>query len=334
MGKRGTILMSGKERDSLVVMERVKLGELKVSEAALVLGICYRQCLRRWRRYVAEGAAGLVHRLRGRKGNRSIGEDIKGRIIGLYRGRYEGFGPVLFTEKLEARHAIKVDHETVRRLLIREGLWKAVRKRKKRHRAWRERRTHFGELVQMDGSHHQWFEARGRKCCLMVMIDDATGIRMSLFSEEETTEAAMKLLWMWIARYGVPRALYTDKKNVFVASEKYRENARIEGREALTQFGRSCKRLGIKIIRAHSPQAKGRVERSNGVYQDRLVKELRLEGISDMTRANKLVSGGFDDKAAALDPKVLVKSSGQGFARREDLSRLKTWVLQIQLRGS
>ena len=119
----------------------------------------------------------------------------------------------------------------------------------------------------MDGSHHHWFEGRGVKCCLMVMIDDATGVRMSLFSEEETTEAAMRLLRMWIERYGVPKSLYTDKKNVFVACEKDRENARLEGREALTQFGRSCRKLGITIVRAHSPQAKGRVERSNAVYQ-------------------------------------------------------------------
>lgn len=305
MGKRGTILMSGKERDTLVVMERVKLGELKLSEAALILGICYRQCWRRWGRYMAEGAAGLVHRLRGRSGNRSIGEEVRGRIVELYRELYKGFGPVLFTEKLEARHAIKVDHETVRRLLIKEGLWRPARKRKKRHKAWRQRRLHFGELVQMDGSHHLWFEDRGKMCCLMVMIDDATGIRMSLLAEGETTEAAMRLLWMWIERYGVPRSLYTDKKNVYVACEKDQENARLEGREALTQFGRSCKRLGIKIVRAHSPQAKGRVERSNGVYQDRLVKELRLEGISDIARANKLLRDRFDDelnRRFAIDP--------------------------------
>ena len=218
------------------------------------------------------------------------------RITELYRKDYEGFGPVLYAEKLLMRHEIVVDHETVRRLLAREGLWQVVRKRKKRHRAWRERRSHFGELVQMDGSHHEWFEKRGKMYCLMVMIDDATGIRMSYLAEEETTDAAMRLLWMWIERYGVPKSLYTDKKNVYVAAEKDRENARLEGREALTQFGRSCKRLGIEIIRAHSPQAKGRVERSNKVYQDRLVKELRLEGISDIDAANALLErGGFDD---------------------------------------
>lgn len=295
MGKRGAILMSEKERDTLVVLERVKRSEITMAEATRLLRISYRQCWRRFRRYEEEGAQGLTHRLRGGGGNRSMAQEVKERILELYRGRYEGFGPVLFAEKLEAEHEIKADHETVRRLLIKEGLWTVVRKRKKRHRAWRARRPHFGELVQMDGSHHRWFEGRGQKCCLMVMIDDATGIRMSLFSEQETTEAAMRLLWMWIKRYGVPRSLYTDKKNVFVVCEKDRENARLEGREALTQFGLSCKRLGIEIIRAHSPEAKGRVERSNGVYQDRLVKELRLKGIKTIAGANELLTSGFDD---------------------------------------
>ena len=305
MDKRGAILMSEKEREALVVMERVRRREVTMAEATRLLGISYRQSWRRFRRYEEEGAAGLVHRLRGGGGNRSIVQEVKERIADLYRGRYEGFGPVLFAEKLEAEHEIRIDHETVRRLLIKEGLWRAARKRKKRHRAWRARRLHFGEMVQMDGSHHQWFEGRGPKCCLMVMIDDATGIRMSLFSEEETTEAAMRLLWMWIERYGVPSFLYTDKKNVYVACEKDRENARLSGGEALTQFGRSCRKLGIRVVRAHSPQAKGRVERSNAVYQDRLVKELRLKGISDIARANELLTGGFDDdlnRRFAIEP--------------------------------
>lgn len=289
--------MSEKERETLVVLEQVKRGEMKLAAGAAVLGISYRQCTRRWRRYREEGAVGLTHRLRGTKSNRAISAEVRGEILDLYRGRYDGFGPVLFAEKLLECHQVKVDHETVRLMLTRAGLWRPQTKRKKRHRAWRERRLHFGELVQMDGSHHRWFEGRlERRCCLMVMIDDATGVRMSYMAEEETTEAAMRLLWMWIRRYGVPRALYTDKKNVYVPSEKDRENARLEGRELHTQFGRSCKRLGIEIVRAHSPQAKGRVERSNGVYQDRLVKELRLAQISTIEEANKLLSdGGFDD---------------------------------------
>lgn len=295
MEEKGAILMSRKERETLIAFERVKRGEIKLVEASEVLSISYRQCGRRFRRYRDEGAAGLTHRLRGNVSNRGLSQDVREEIIGLYRGRYEGFGPVLFAEKLLASHKIRVDHETVRRLLIKEGLWQVTQRRRKRHRAWRERRGHFGEMVQMDGSHHLWFEDRGEMCCLMVMIDDATGIRMSLLDNEETTYAAMRLLWMWIGEYGVPKSLYTDKKNVFVPSEKDRENARIEGRDALTQFGRACSQLGIKIIRAHSPQAKGRVERSNAVYQDRLVKELRLAGISGIPEANEILGrGGFD----------------------------------------
>lgn len=294
MGEKGTIRMSEKERATLVVLERERRGEIRLVEAAEVLGISYRQCGRRKRRYEEEGAAGLTHGLRGGRSNRRLSEEVRTEIVELYGSRYEGFGPVLFTEKLHSSHQIKVDHETVRRLLIKEGLWRVERKRKKRHGAWRERKGHFGEMVQMDGSHHRWFEERGEMCCLMVMIDDATGERMSLLSEAETTEAADRLLWMWIEKYGVPKSLYTDKKNVFVPSEKDEERARQEGRESLTQFGRACKKLGIRIIRAHSPQAKGRVERSNGVYQDRLVKELRLEGISDITAGNQFLQGGFD----------------------------------------
>ncbi|MGH8604065.1 MAG: ISNCY family transposase, partial [Gammaproteobacteria bacterium] len=296
MAERGTLRMSRKERDAQVALERVKRREMSLAEAAEVLGISYRQCRRRYVRYKADGAAGLVHRLRGCESNRKLSEKILELILRLYREIYEGFGPMLFTEKLLDLHKIKVDHETVRRLLIKEGLWRATRKKKKRHRAWRERRVHFGEMVQMDGSHHLWFEDRGEMCCLMVMIDDATGIRMSLLATGETTDAAMRLLWMWIRRYGVPKSLYTDKKNVFVPSEKDADLARLEGREALTQFGRACKKLDIEIIRAHSPEAKGRVERSNGVYQDRLVKELRLLGISDIETANELLDGGGFDQ--------------------------------------
>jgi len=307
MPETGTIRMSRKERDSLVVFERVKKGEMRLVDAAKVLSISYRQCGRRYRRYKDKGAVGLTHALRGSVSNRSLPEETKEAITGLYGSRYEGFGPVLYTEKLLSAHDIKVDHETVRRLLIKAGLWQVKRKRKKRHQAWRERRGHFGELVQMDGSHHRWFESRGEKCCLMVMIDDATGVRMSLLSEQETTTAAMQLLWMWIERYGVPKALYTDKKNVYVPSEKDIEAGEIAGREVWTQFGRSCNKLGIEIVRAHSPQAKGRVERSNGVYQDRLVKELRLLGINNIPETNdRLWTGGFDqylNNRFAIEPR-------------------------------
>ncbi len=306
MAERGTLEMSRKERETLVIMERVERKEMKLGEAAEVMGITYRQSRRRYRRYRESGAAGLVHRSRGVGSNRRLPEEVRKKIVELYGRRYEGFGPVLFTEKLESGHEIKADHETVRLLLIKEGLWQVTKKKKKRHKAWRERRGHFGEMVQMDGSHHLWFEIRGKMYCLMVMIDDATGVRMSLLSDGETTDAAMRLLWMWIKRYGVPKSLYTDKKNVYVPAEKDVEKARLEGREILTQFGRACSKLGIEIIRAHSPQAKGRVERSNSVYQDRLVKEMRLEQISDVDKANELLQGGFDgdlNRRFAVEPR-------------------------------
>jgi hypothetical protein len=233
--------------------------------------------------------------------------ETKRAIVSLYKQRYPDFGPTLASEKL-ARDGYRIDHETLRRLLIKEGLWHKRRSRPP-HRSWRERRSHFGELVQMDGSHHDWFEGRRQPCCLMNMVDDATGTTLSLFDEEETTRAAMSLLWNWIKSYGIPAALYTDRKNVYLPKQEAVEKARLEGREHLTQFGRACKQLGIRIIAAHSPQAKGRVERSNAVYQDRLVKELRLEQVSDIPAGNELLYSGFID---GLNSKFAVSPRKQG----------------------
>lgn len=165
----------------------------------------------------------------------------------------------------------------------------------------------------MDGSHHNWFEGRSQPCCLMNMVDDATGTTLSLFDQEETTRAAISLLWEWIARYGIPAALYTDRKNVYLPKEEAVEKAHLEGREQLTQFGRAGKQLGIRIIAAHSPQAKGRVERSNAIYQDRLVKELRLEQVSDIASANELLYSGFID---GLNSKFAVEPRKQGDCHR------------------
>ena len=268
------------------------------------MGSSYRQCLRKYKRYKRDGDKGLVHQGRGRLSNRGIDLGIRAAIIDRYRERYDDFGPTLAAEKL-AKDGYKVDHETLRLWLIRERLWKKRRKRSP-HRSWRQRRAHFGELVQMDGSHHKWFEDRAEDCCLMNMVDDATGTTLSLFDEQETTVAAMTLVWNWIDRYGIPAALYTDRKNVYVPDDKTAGRAELSGEEALTQFGRACKSLGVRIIEAHSPQAKGRVERSNGTYQDRLVKELRLAQISDIASANRLLVEGFVDELNekfAVDPR-------------------------------
>jgi transposase len=287
----GHLVMSRKERERAKLFERVKKGELKLVEVSEVSGLSYRQCKRIYKRYSKEGDEGLVHLSRGQASNRGYGAEIKKQVLDLYQKNYPDFGPTLAAEKLcEKGH--EVDHETLRRWLIEAGIWQKRRKRA-RHRSWRERRAHFGELVQLDGSHHEWFEKRASKCCLMNMVDDATGTTLAHFSKEETIFSAMGLLWKWMELYGIPQALYTDKKNVYVADEKVRARAAEEGAEVLTQFGRACKTLGIRIITAHSPQAKGRVERSHGTYQDRVVKELRLEAIDTTEGANKFFEGGY-----------------------------------------
>jgi hypothetical protein len=218
-------------------------------------------------------------------------------VLERYRESYEEFGPTLAAEKL-ADDGYELDHETLRRWLIADGQWRRHRKRGK-HRSRRPRKEHFGELVQMDGSHHEWFGTGQRRTCLMNMVDDATGATMALMGEQETTDLAMRLLWRWIERYGIPKALYTDKKNVFLTKRQPTIEEQLAGEEPMTAFGKACKKLGVEIVPAHSPQAKGRVERSNGVYQDRLVKELRLHGVTTIEGANKLLAEGFSERLNA-----------------------------------
>ena len=287
----GLLVMSAKERERLKIFLRVKRGELQQKEAAALCRLDYRYLRRLYQRYCRQGDRGLVHQGRGRPSNRARSVEFKATVLARYQERYPDFGPTLAAEKLTL-DGLVVDHETLRGWLIRAGLWQRRRKRK-RHRSWRERRAHFGELVQLDGSHHQWFEKRAGKCCLMNMVDDAQGTTLSWLAEEETSFAAMKLLWLWIERYGIPQSLYTDKKNVYVVDEKTRQIAADSGLELLTQFGRACKQLGIQIITAHSPQAKGRVERKHGTYQDRLVKELRLAGINTIAAANQFLQTSY-----------------------------------------
>jgi len=307
--ERGHLIMSRKERERLRICGRIKEGGLKLSEWSNQLRLSYRQMLRVYGRFMQEGDAGLIHRSRGRSSNRVKG--IRDEVIDLYREKYLGFGPTLASEKFEEAGYL-VDHETVRLWLIQEGQWKRQRKRGP-HRQWRERKRRFGELIQMDGSHHCWFEGDLQKYCLMVMVDDATGVSLSRFSHEETTEAAMRLLWAWIDLYGVPKALYTDRKNLYVTDRPATIEEQLAGEEPLTVFGKSCQRLGIGIIKAYSPQAKGRVERKNGVYQDRLVKELKLQGIGEIDAANRFLREGFE---ADLNRKFAVPPADEQDAHR------------------
>lgn len=286
--------MSGKERQRLVELEAVRRGEQTLATAGRRLGVSYRQAKRIWRRWREAGDAGLVHRSRGRPSNRTKPDSVHQRCLELYRERFEGFGPTLAAEQL-AREGLVVDHETLRRWLLAEGLWQVSRRRPK-HRTWRPRKEAFGELVQLDGSHHDWFErGDGSRDCLMGMIDDATGVRLSLMDEAETTEAAMRVLWRWIKRYGIPRSLYVDGKNAYLADRDPTVAEQLAGEPALTVFGRACHKLGIEIVKASSPQAKGRVERSFGVYQDRLVKQIRLEGLSTHQEVNARLES-FDEE--------------------------------------
>lgn len=289
----GHLRMSRKERERKSVFDQVGKEGLKLTEAAAALGLSYRQCKRSYKRYREEGDKGLVHRRRGRASNRRKPAELKQSVLSYYRERLEDFGPTLAAEKL-GEQGWGVDHETLRRWLMSEGLW-TRRRNRYRHRSRRERRGHFGELVQMDGSPHHWFGAEQPEACLMNMVDDATGTTLSLMASGETTEIAMRVLWAWIERHGIPRALYTDRKNVFVTERAPTLEEQLAGEEPLTAFGKACERLGIAIVRAHSPQAKGRVERSHGVYQDRFVKELGLRRITAIEDANRLLREGFCD---------------------------------------
>jgi transposase len=259
-------------------MERVEAGNLKLKDAAVILGISYRQAKGIRSRHKQEGDRGLVHRSRGRTSNRGYTQAVKDQVLCQYREIYAGYGPTLFAEHLQEMHGLEIDHETLRRWLLDKGL------RQKRHR---KRKPHFGEMVQMDGSHHDWLSGKGEQCCLMVMVDDATGYTMAGMSGEETTEAALRLLRSWIEVQGVPLALYTDRKNVFITEREPTLEEELSGQEPLSVFGKACQKLGIRIIPAYSPQAKGRVERKNGVFQDRWVKELALKGITDIDAANE-----------------------------------------------
>jgi transposase len=264
-------------------MGRVKGRNLRLGEAAELLELSYRQAKRIAARYREGGAKALQHGNCGRVSNRAYPAKYRAAVLQQVQVRYEDFGPTLASEHLASDDGLEVHAETLRRWLKEAGLWQRQRRRKP-YRQRREAKAHFGELVQLDGSFHEWLEQRGPRGCLMHMVDDATAKALGRFSEEETIWAAAGVLRRWIERYGVPLALYTDWKNVYVRPPNAEERER--GEPAVTQFGRMCAKLGIRIIAASSPQAKGRVERAHGTHQDRLVKKLRLAGIVNYDQAN------------------------------------------------
>ena len=284
--------MSRKERDRMTIMVGIQHGELTLGAAAQVLGLSYRQTLRVWRRYQGQGDAGLVHRARGRPSPRRTSPALRARILARYRERYGDFGPTLAAEYLREEDGLEVDHETLRRWLLAEGM-RTLQRRRQRHRQWRERKPCFGEMVQLDGSHHDWFEGRREPCVLMVGVDDATNRLRARFFEAETTHASYDTFEDWTRRHRLPRSVYVDRDSIYRCEGEPSVADQLAGREPQTQFGRAMDQLGVKLILARSPQAKGRVERMNGVLQDRLVKALRLEGICDLASANRYLDRVF-----------------------------------------
>jgi transposase len=280
--------MSTKELQRVEVLARVASGELKLGDSAVLLGVSYRQAKRLHRRYREEGASGLRHRGAGRS-NRSQPAELRRQVLELVREKYSGsedqrFGPTLAAEHLAQEDGIAVHPETLRRWMLAEALWGRRRGKWREHRRRRPAKEHFGELVQLDGSFHGWFEQRGPRGCLMNMVDDATGVTHAWIGEAESIWAAVHVLRGWIEKYGAPLALYTDWKNVYKIAPTAQQELR--GEVPQTEFGRMCALLGIHILTANSPEAKGRVERKNGVHQDRLIKKMRRKGIADYAAAN------------------------------------------------
>jgi len=276
------IAMSQKERDVLKVMHGVLAGERTQAEAARLLRLSVRQVRRIQGKLQSDGEPALVHGLRGKPSNRRLPADLRAKVLRTYRRRYADFGPTLASEKL-AEDGLAVSRQTLRRWLIEEGLWQRKRRRDP-HRSRRPRRACFGELVQMDASVHDWLEGRGQVLVLITMIDDATGHTLARFYPAGTTEAHLDLLGRWLRRHGRPLAVYTDRHSIFEPQDKGKALP-----DAETQFGRALRELDIELIRAHSPQAKGRVERSFGTAQDRWVKELRLARARTCAQANAVL---------------------------------------------
>jgi len=274
--------MSATELSRLEVMQRLAEKRLSQKEAAEMLDVSVRQVKRLLRNYRQGGASGLVSQRRGKSSNHQISAEVKQKVLDFLKGKYRGFGPTLACEKLVEVEGVKISDESVRQMMISEALWKARKERKVRVHQMRERRACFGELVQIDGSPHAWFELRGPSCTLLVAIDDATGKLVGLlFVEQESFHNYARLVKAYFEHYGKPVAFYSDKHGIFRVNQ-----VSVGTGEALTQFGRAMQDLDIAILCANSPQAKGRVERANQTLQDRLVKELRLQGISSMEQAN------------------------------------------------
>ena len=316
------LTMSAKELSRLEVMQRLSKKQLRQKEAAKMLSMSVRQIKRLLKTYREKGAAGLISKHRGRKGNNRLAEEVKKKVLNLLKSKYKGFGPTLAHEKLVEREKLKLSDESVRKLMIEEGLWKPRKAKKVGIHQLRERRACFGELIQIDGSPHDWFEGRAPACVLLVFIDDATGKLVQLrFVECESFFSYCQAAEGYFRQYGKPVALYSDKNSIF------RVNIPSTGTgKALTQFGRAMDELDIQVICANSPQAKGRVERVIQTLQDRLPKEMRLRGIASLAEGNAYLPEFLRDfnQRFAVDARSSVDLY-RPLTTQDDLAHLLTW---------
>ncbi len=298
--RKELITLTRQEHERYSIIKRVLKGEMKQAEAADLLNLTDRQ-VRNLRDKVREkGVRGMAHGNRGKASPRKMAVELVERILQVLRERYEDFKPKLAAEKLWAKERIRVSDEKLRQVMIEGGLWRARRRRGPVH-VWRERKARYGEMLQMDGSHHAWLEGRGPKLVLMAFIDDATNRAWGRFYAYEGVWPAMDVLEGYVGRFGLPQSLYLDRHSTYKTTRQATTEELLRGQEAQTQFERAAGELEIRIIHAYSPQAKGRIERLFGTLQDRLVKEMRLAGVATLEEANRFLDGfwpGFNEQFA------------------------------------
>ena len=289
MDQKDIVRMTGRELRRLKVVQAVLERRLVQREAAELVGLSERQVRRLVKRVREQGEVGVIHRSRGRSSNRRMSDRLKKKVLWLYRHQYWDFGPTLAAEKLWERDQIKISRETLRVWLLAERLWRRRRKRS-RYRCWRERKPCFGQMVQMDGSHHDWLEGRGPQVVLMGYIDDATNTVFARFYDYEGTLPALDSFRRYIRQYGIPQSVYVDTYKTYRATKRLTVEEQLRGvAEPQSQFERALGELGVEVIHAHSPQAKGRIERLFGTFQDRLIKEMRLAGVCTLEGANRFL---------------------------------------------
>jgi transposase len=316
--QEGQLLMSEADRDRLVALRKTNQRVITQRQAAEELGLSLRHVKRLLYSFRKHGDKAVVHKLRGRPSNRKIAESVERAAVRiLSMPVYQGFGPTLAAEYLGQKHGIEVSKETIRQWMMRAQLWRGKKEKVKQIHTWRPRRSRFGELVQWDTSEHDWLEGRGEKLYLIAMIDDATSRLFARFVRHDSTEENMKLLWSYLEKFGRPLSFYTDKASLFQTTEKRKRDEPGVEKDAVemppTQIGRALRELGITWIAAHSPQAKGRIERNFGTAQDRLIKGMRVAGVTTLEQANQYLT---DDYLVWWERELTVEAANPDDAHR------------------